>query len=94
MLAAADITHVSNEVAFTDSCKPVLGTLQLCAKPEYIEALKLAGVDLISSTGNHMNDYGIKAFSDTLDLFEKDGFKVFAKLWHDSLKAAFPTRVL
>ena len=24
----------------------------------------------------------------------KDGFKAFAKLWHDSLKAAFPTRVL
>lgn len=77
VLAAADITHVSNEVPFTDSCKPVLGTLQLCSKPPYIEALKLAGVDLISSTGNHMNDYGIQAFSDTLDLFDKDGFKVF-----------------
>lgn len=77
VLAAADITHVSNEVPFTDACKPVLGTLQLCSKPEYIAAFKLAGVDLISSTGNHMNDYGIKAFSDTLDLFEKDGYKVF-----------------
>lgn len=77
VLAAADITHVSNEVPFTESCKPVLGTLQLCSKPEYIEALKLAGVDLISSTGNHMNDYGIKAFLETLDLFDKEGFKVF-----------------
>ncbi len=77
VLKAADITHVSNEVPFTESCKPVLGTLQLCAKPQYIEALKLAGVDLISSTGNHMNDYGIKAFSETLDLFDKEGFKVF-----------------
>ncbi len=77
VLAAADITHVSNEVPFTDSCKPVLGTLQLCAKPQYIEALKLAGVDLISSTGNHMNDYGIDAFRETLDLFERDGYQVF-----------------
>lgn len=77
VLSAADITHVSNEVPFTESCKPVLGTLQLCAKPQYIEALKLAGVDLISSTGNHMNDYGIKAFSETLDLFEREGFKWF-----------------
>lgn len=77
VLSAADITHVSNEVAFTQSCKPVLGTLQLCAKPQYIEALKLAGVDLISSTGNHMNDYGINAFLETLDLFDKEGFKVF-----------------
>ncbi len=77
VLSAADITHVSNEVPFTEACKPVLGTLQLCAKPQYIEALKLAGVDLISSTGNHMNDYGIKAFSETLDLFEREGFKWF-----------------
>ncbi len=77
VLSAADITHVSNEVPFTESCKPVLGTLQLCSKPQYIEALKLAGVDLISSTGNHMNDYGIKAFLETLDLFDKEGFKVF-----------------
>lgn len=77
VLAAADLTHVSNEVAFTDSCKPVLGTLQLCSRPSYLETLKLAGVDLISSTGNHMNDYGIQAFNDTLDLFAQNGFKVF-----------------
>jgi poly-gamma-glutamate synthesis protein (capsule biosynthesis protein) len=77
VLSAADITHVSNEVPFTTSCKPVLGTLQLCSKPEYIEALKLAGVDLISSTGNHMNDYGINAFLETLDLFEQGSYKVF-----------------
>lgn len=77
VLAAADLTHVSNEVPFTASCKPVLGTLQLCSKPHYIETLKLAGVDLISSTGNHMNDYGINAFLETLDLFDQEGFKVF-----------------
>lgn len=77
VLAAADITHVSNEVPFTESCTPVLGTLQLCSKPSYIETLKVAGVDLISSTGNHMNDYGTDAFLETLDLFDKEGYKVF-----------------
>lgn len=77
VLAAADITHVSNEVPFTERCTPVLGTLQLCSKPNYIEALKVAGVDLISSTGNHMNDYGLDAFRETLDLFDREGFKVF-----------------
>lgn len=77
VLAAADLTHVSNEVPLTDSCTPVLGTLQLCGRPSYIEAFKLAGVDLISSTGNHMNDYGIKAFLETLDLFDAGHYKVF-----------------
>src|SRR5581483_1913578 len=37
VMKAADITHVSNEVPFTDKCTPVLGTLQLCSKPPYIE---------------------------------------------------------
>ncbi len=77
VLAAADITHVSNEVPFTESCTPVLGTLQLCSRPSYIETLKVAGVDLISSTGNHMNDFGLDAFRETLDLFDQEGFKVF-----------------
>lgn len=77
VLKAADITHVSNEVAFTDSCKPVLDTLTFCSRPSYLQALQLAGVDLISSTGNHMNDYGLQAFRDTLDLFAANGFKVF-----------------
>jgi hypothetical protein len=77
VMKAADITHVSNEVPFTDKCTPVLGTLQLCSKPSYIASFQLAGVDLVSSTGNHMNDYGIQAFLDTIDLYEKNGFKWF-----------------
>jgi poly-gamma-glutamate synthesis protein (capsule biosynthesis protein) len=77
VLAAADLTHVSNEVPFTEACEPELGTLRLCSRPAYIESLKLAGVDLISSTGNHMIDYGLKPFLDTLDLFDSEGFKVF-----------------
>ncbi len=77
VLAAADLTMVSNETPFSSNCVPELGTLRLCGKPQYIETLKLAGVDLISSTGNHMNDYGIDAFRETLDAFTANGFKVY-----------------
>lgn len=77
VLSAADLTMVSNETPFSSNCVPELGTLRLCGKPEYIETLKLAGVDLISSTGNHMNDYGIDAFRETLDAFDANGFKVY-----------------
>lgn len=77
VLSAADLTMVSNETPFSTNCVPELGTLRLCGKPEYIETLKLAGVDLISSTGNHMNDYGIDAFRETLDAFDTNGFKVY-----------------
>jgi poly-gamma-glutamate synthesis protein (capsule biosynthesis protein) len=77
VLSAADLTMVSNETPFSTNCVPELGTLRLCGKPEYIETLKLAGVDLISSTGNHMNDFGIDAFRETLDAFDANGFKVY-----------------
>lgn len=77
VLSAADLTMVSNETPFSSNCIPELGTLRLCGKPEYIETLKLAGVDLISSTGNHMNDFGIDAFRETLDAFDANGFKVY-----------------
>lgn len=77
VLSAADLTMVSNETPFSSNCVPELGTLRLCGKPEYIETLKLAGVDLISSTGNHMNDFGIDAFRETLDAFDANGFKVY-----------------
>lgn len=77
VLSAADLTMVSNETPFSSNCVPELGTLRLCGKPEFIESLKLAGVDLISSTGNHMNDYGIDAFRETLDAFDANGFKVY-----------------
>jgi len=77
VLAAADLTMVSNETSFSSNCVPELGTLRLCGKPQYIETLKLAGVDLISSTGNHMNDFGIDAFRETLDAFAANGFRVY-----------------
>ena len=77
VLSAADLTMVSNETPFSTNCVPELGTLRLCGKPQYIETLKLAGVDLISSTGNHMNDFGIDAFRETLDAFDAQGYKVY-----------------
>lgn len=77
VLAAADITHVSNETPFTDECKPVLEVLVLCSKPGYIESLKLAGVDIIGLTGNHLLDYGPQAFLDTLDLFVANSFRYY-----------------
>ena len=58
-----------------------------------IRSLELshAGVTVINSQGTLVPRPG--SWHNELHP-SKDGFKVFAKLWHDSLKAAFPTRVL
>ncbi|MBI5303334.1 MAG: CapA family protein [Chloroflexi bacterium] len=77
VLAAADLTHVSNEVPFTADCKPILRVVTLCSKPEYLAAYQLAGVDLVGLTGNHLLDYGQPAFLKTLDLYDTNKIRYY-----------------
>ena len=60
ILSAADITHISNEIPFTPDCQVNAGedNLTLCSSPEYLEALRDVGVDIVGLTGNHLNDFG------------------------------------
>jgi poly-gamma-glutamate synthesis protein (capsule biosynthesis protein) len=79
VLAAADITHISNEIPFYTGCEaqPIKDLLVLCSKPAYMAAIKLVGADIIGLTGNHMLDYGIKPFLYTLDLYDKEGLPYY-----------------
>lgn len=60
ILAAADITHISNEIPFTPDCQVNAneGNLTLCSSPDYLQALRAVGVDIVGLTGNHLNDFG------------------------------------
>lgn len=60
VLSAADITHISNEIPFTQDCvvDASENNLTLCSSPEYLEALRDVGVDIVGLTGNHLNDFG------------------------------------
>jgi hypothetical protein len=72
VLRNADLTHISNEIPFVDSCPPpdpVQEDLTFCSAPRYLELLKYVGADIIELTGNHMNDYGAQAMLDTLALY-------------------------
>lgn len=71
-LADADITHVSNEVSFLENC-PYSYTA-FCSPPEFIETLKASGVDLVELTGNHNNDLGSEANTDTINLYKELGW--------------------
>ncbi len=59
-LAAADITHISNEVPFLDNCVVNAGenNLVLCSHTNYWEALAAVGTDIVGLSGNHVNDFG------------------------------------
>ncbi len=78
-LAAADITHISNEVPFVPGCETNTSkdNLTFCSKPEYMEALTASGVDIIGLTGNHQNDYGRANALKSLDIYDNAGLPVY-----------------
>ncbi|HEY47508.1 MAG: hypothetical protein AMJ88_06370 [Anaerolineae bacterium SM23_ 63] len=79
-LAEADLAHVSNEVAFTETCPPpdpFQEDLLFCSSVRHLDLLKLIGVDLIELTGNHVLDWGEQAFLESLELFHQNGWVTF-----------------
>jgi hypothetical protein len=80
VLRAADLTHISNEIAFDANCPtpdPWTDSLVFCSDPRYIALLEDVGVDIVELTGNHMLDYGPADMLMTLDLYDQRGWKYF-----------------
>lgn len=77
LLAEADVTHVSNEVSFMDGCLPAAEMRSFCARPAYVETLRLAGVDVVELTGNHNLDFGPRYARQSLDLYAEAGMATF-----------------
>jgi poly-gamma-glutamate synthesis protein (capsule biosynthesis protein) len=79
-LAEGDITHISNEIAFSPDCPPPdpsQEAIRFCSDPRYIELLDSVGTDVVELTGNHMQDWGSAAMLFTLDLYRQKGWQVF-----------------
>ncbi len=79
VLAAADITTVSNEIPFMDGCVPdnSAGLMSFCARPEWWATLALSGVKLVDLTGNHLIDFGTEPFTRTLSFYAEKGIKTY-----------------
>ena len=77
LLSAADLTHVSNEVSFLPGCQPQAEAPAFCAKPAYLETLRLLGTDVVELTGNHNLDFGPEYALLSLDLYAEAGMRTF-----------------
>jgi len=74
LLREADLTHVSNEVPFTEDCpppNPAQRTLIFCSDARYIELLEEIGTDIVELTGDHFNDWTEEAMLFTLDMYKE-----------------------
>jgi hypothetical protein len=79
-LRDADILHVSNEVAFSETCPkadPAQSSLRFCSQPQQIALLESIGVDVVELTGNHVMDWGADALLYTLDEYRRRGWQDF-----------------
>jgi len=74
-LASKDLTHISNEVSFTEGCKGSTGTMSLCADWRTLDTITAIGTDIVELTGNHNNNYGTEANIKTIEKYHELGMK-------------------
>lgn len=72
----ADIFMLNNEFSFSERGTPLSGKLYTFrAMPHRVNILNEMGVDVVSLANNHIYDYGIEAFSDTLNVLDEAGIE-------------------
>ncbi len=76
LFAAADIAFVNLEAPFSDKGKPPRHGMIFKTAPDMIQALQLAGIDIVSTANNHVRDCGDYGITFTLDWLEKHGIAV------------------
>lgn len=78
-LAAADITHVSNEVPFLDDCEVANyeNNLTLCSHTSYKAILDVIGTDIVGLSGNHVNDFGRDGARESLQFYAEHDVPIY-----------------
>jgi hypothetical protein len=78
-LAAADITHVSNEIPFLEDCEVnnTLNNLTLCSHTSYWEVLEAIGTDIVGLSGNHVNDFGRDGAIESLTFYHDNEIPIY-----------------
>lgn len=78
-LAAADITHVSNEIPFLDDCvvNNTVDNLILCSHTNYWAALEAIGTDIVGLSGNHVNDFGRDGARESLAFYRDNNIPIY-----------------
>lgn len=78
-LAAADITHISNEIPFLDDCvvNNTANNLVLCSHTSYWEILEAVGTDIVGLSGNHVNDFGYEGARRSLTFYHDNNIPIY-----------------
>lgn len=77
--AAADITHISNEIPFLDDCvvNNTENNLILCSHVDYWATLAAVGTDIVGLSGNHVNDFGREGARRSLGWYRENKIPIY-----------------
>ncbi len=75
LFSSADIAFVNLEAPFSDRGRKVEAGMVFKAEPEMVEALRIAGIDIVSTANNHARDCGRYGVGFTLDWLQKNGIE-------------------
>jgi poly-gamma-glutamate synthesis protein (capsule biosynthesis protein) len=73
LLSGADIAFVNLEARFSDDGCMLDKGMVFKAEPAIVEALQVAGVDVVSTANNHARDCGAYGVDFTLDWLPRNG---------------------
>lgn len=73
LFQSADLTFVNLEAPFSDHGRPKEAGMVFKAEPEMVEALRTAGIDIVSTANNHARDCGDYGIGYTLDWLAQNG---------------------
>ncbi|MGI9612788.1 MAG: CapA family protein [Acidimicrobiales bacterium] len=76
MMADADIAVANLETTITERGTPTAKTYNFRAPPVAFDALRAAGIDVVSMANNHGLDFGIEGLEDSLASADEAGFPV------------------
>lgn len=76
-LSKSDINFCNLEAPIIDKGRPIAGkeNVYLSSYPSMAQALKQAGINLVSLANNHMLDYGWDAIAETIDRLNQVGIR-------------------
>lgn len=76
LMAGADIALANLETTITERGTPTAKAFNFRAPPVAFDALRSAGIDVVSMANNHGLDYGVEGLEDSLAFADDAGFPV------------------
>ena len=89
LLLSTDMNLINLEAALTRSEEEVPKTFNFKARPERVEALSLASVDVVNLANNHILDYSVPGLLETLKVLDNAGIR-HVGAGRDAQEAAAP----